>query len=92
MSDLGFDPLDQEFLSADNIRQETMQALAQLELDKHRLRLALVLHDGNGTAKTQNGSTIYEELDAVDAASEKIKSAFGHILYPNAETETQDDN
>lgn len=87
MSDLGFDPLDQEFLSVDAIRHETMQALAQLELEKHRLRMRLTIHDGNGDAQATETTTISQELAGVEAATAKIKEAYGSILYPNAPVE-----
>lgn len=77
-----FFPLDQEFLSREMVKQETVRMLATLELDKHKLRMQLVMSGGD--AKLQSGQTVSQELERIERQLIALKSKFVDVLMPNA--------
>lgn len=88
MSDLDFNPLDQEFLPRDMVRQETVKMLAGLELQKHNLRMQAVL-GGSGEIQTQQGQTINQTLNNLERAMIALKSKFADVLMPVEDAGTQ---
>jgi hypothetical protein len=77
-----FFPLDQEFLSREMVQQETVRMLATLELDKHKLRMQLVMSGGD--AQLQSGRTVEQELERIERQLIALKSKFVDVLMPNA--------
>jgi hypothetical protein len=88
VSDLEFNPLDQEFVSKEVIQRETVQMLAQLELEKHKLRMQMVL-SGTGEAQIQNGVSINKALENIERSMISLKSKFVDVLVPDSNAGTQ---
>lgn len=84
-----FNPLDQQYLPAELVRKETVNMLANLELEIHRLRMQATLA---GTDESQapgaaQGVTIGKAMMNLQASIEMLKRKFDAVLNPDAGTQ-----
>ena len=69
---------ENKYLNVEAVRQSTMEALARLELDRHNVEVAVLVHGedvvlgGEETAK--------EALARISASIKKIETTYAHIL------------
>jgi hypothetical protein len=84
-----FNPLDQQFLPAEHVRKETVNMLANLELEIHRLRMQGALA-GSEDVQAPNavaGVTIAKAIVNLQASIEGLKMKFDAVLNPDAGTQ-----
>jgi hypothetical protein len=78
--ELPFDATDQEFAPIEAIQQETANAIAQLEVEKHRVRMVFVVNDMNEDVQVRQNVTVKQELARLDHNIQTLKDAFGSVL------------
>lgn len=84
-----FNPLDQQFLPPQVVAKETLNMLANLELEIHRLRMQATLagSDEVQAPNAEKGVTIRAAIVNLHASIEALKAKFDAVLNSDAGTQ-----
>lgn len=70
--------LDQKYLNPKALKEETLNTLAGLELQKHRYRLILVA--SGPETRAENGALVGDEITRLDHVIQTLESEFADVL------------
>lgn len=76
---------DNKYLEPEKLKEEVLDVLKSLELDRHRLRIQVVLNNMNTDIKLSGGSTLGEALSMISGRIDRIESTFFYLIEGNSE-------
>lgn len=69
---------ENKYLNVEAVKQATLEVLARLELDRHQVEVAMLVHGDNVVMGNNEPAT--EALERIAASIEQVETNYAHIL------------